>query len=411
MKNLFLLMLLCLFCPFSGYLQAQQEKPCVLLVSFDGFRHDYVEKYDLPNFKAFISRGASAEYMIPSFPSKTFPNHYTLVTGLYPGEHGLVDNTFYDTLKDVVYTMGKKELVKDAHFYGGLPLWQLAQQQGLKSASYFWVGSEAPIAGAYPTYLEAYNESVPNEERIETVKNWLLLPADQRPHFVSLYFSLVDSEGHESGPNSEKLKKTVEKADQLLGLIARLPDETKLPLNIIITSDHGMYEMRDSPETLIFLGDLLGSTQARYVTSGAVTHIYEDNPDKREELYHFFSSKQQHFSLYRKEETPAEWHYRTHPRVGDLLLVAHAGHYFKRGRSEALKTAGSSAWGVHGYDPYKTPEMRAIFYAKGPNIKPGLKIGPFENIHVYPLIAHILGLEIPDNISGRFEVLKEVYKE
>ena len=171
----------------------KHEPAYVLMISFDGFRHDYVEKYDAPHFKAFIEKGAKAEALTPSFPSKTFPNHYSLVTGMYPGNHGLVDNSFYDEELDVVYRASKRELVENPAFYGGLPLWQLTQQNGMKSASYFWVGSEAPVAGSFPDYYYIYDGSVSNEARIDEVVRWLNLPEEDRPHFISLYFSLVDS--------------------------------------------------------------------------------------------------------------------------------------------------------------------------------------------------------------------------
>jgi alkaline phosphatase D len=208
---------------FFNFHQAfsQEEKAYVLMISFDGFRYDYVDQYPTPNFDAFIKKGVAANSLIPSFPSKTFPNHYTLVTGLYPANHGLVDNTFYDKSRDVIYSMNKKELVQDFYFYGGLPLWQHAQNFGMKTASYFWVGSEAPIAGNLPSYHYAYDGSVSNNKRIKQVEKWLKLSEEQRPQFISLYFSLVDSEGHQYGPISPQTAQAVTEADKLLGEIMK----------------------------------------------------------------------------------------------------------------------------------------------------------------------------------------------
>ena len=406
-RTLILLLALCWGCS-----ERQIEQPHVLLISFDGFRHDYAERYQLPNFTDFIRKGTAAEYMLPSFPSKTFPNHYTVVTGLYPGNHGLVDNTFYDSLRDVVFAMNRRELVEDAYFYGGTPLWQLAQQQGVKSASFFWVGSEVSIQSSYPDYYKVYDGEAPNEARIDTVMHWFSLPAEQRPRFISLYFSLVDSEGHSSGPNSGELRETVQEADRLLGLIVEKTDALKLPVNIIITSDHGMYELRETPETLIFLGELFpAGANLRYANSGPIIHVYEDDIAGREKLYQHLTARQQQFVTYRREETPAHWHYRTHNRIGDLLLVAEPGHYFRDGLPEPGRMLKKKPWGVHGYDPYTTPEMRAIFYAKGPQIKEGLLIQPFENVNVYPFVAQLLGLKTPEKIDGRKEVLREVIKK
>ena len=208
MKKYFELIILIVVLGFVSIAKTRefQERPYVIMISFDGFRHDYVEKFDAPNFKSFIANGASAEAMMPSFPSKTFPNHYTMVTGLYPGNHGLVDNSFYDPTLDVQYGMRNRALVENPAFYGGLPLWQLVQKNGMKSASYFWVGSETAIAGSFPDYYHIYDGDVNNDDRITAVIDWLKLPQDQRPNYISLYFSLVDSESHASGPNSEKTK-------------------------------------------------------------------------------------------------------------------------------------------------------------------------------------------------------------
>lgn len=391
---------------------AEQPRPYVILISFDGFRHDYVAKYQPPHFLELIGEGASADKMLPSFPSKTFPNHYTLVTGLYPGHHGLVDNTFYDPARKETYTIGNRALVEDPYYYGGTPLWQLAQQHGLKSASYFWVGSEAPIGGSFPDYYKIYDGAVPNESRIGQVMNWLSLPEPERPHFISLYFSLVDDEGHSSGPNSEQLRETVLEADRLLGLVMEGLKATRLPVNVIVTSDHGMLEMTEQPETFVYLEDLLNPADSVVVAnSGAVLHVYEKDSLRRLALMNRFKGMEQHFKTYRREDTPEQWHYRQHDRIGGLVLVIAPGHYFTSRSRKNDEMEADTYWGAHGFDPYATPEMGAIFYAWGPNISKGARIGGFENVHVYPLITHILGLEAPAGIDGRLEVLLPLYKK
>src|SRR5690606_7808089 len=259
----------------------QKDRPYVILMSFDGFRNDYVTKYNLPNFKQFIKNGAAAEGLIPSFPSKTFPNHYTLVTGLYPGHHGLVDNHFYDKDLALAYTMRNRNMVENPKFYGGTPLWQLAQQHGLKSASCFWVGSETPVQGEFPTYYYPYNESMPNKKRVDQVIDWLRLPKKQRPQFISLYFSVVDSEGHSTGPNSEELKNTTLEADSLLGYLMQGLKKIKLPVNVILVSHHGMYELDQKEETYITLRKFinLADTTVRIVNGGTQAHFYTKNVD------------------------------------------------------------------------------------------------------------------------------------
>ena len=392
------------------YAQQSGSTPYVILISFDGFRYDYVDRYNCQNFQRFIDEGASAPAMIPSYPSKTFPNHYTLITGLYPGHHGLVDNSFYDEDKKQVFDMKKRELVEDEHFYGGTPLWQLAQQHGLKSASYFWVGSEAPVKGQLPNYYHKYDGSVPNESRIEEVMRWLLLPENERPHFISLYFSLVDDYGHDYGPESEEIEQAVLEADRLLGLLMQGVDVLGLPINVIVTSDHGMYKMQDSRYTLIYLDEIMPSLDSTslVVRGSTQAHIYCSDQKKQELIYDDLKYYQENYKVYRKNETPSKWNYRDNPRIGDILVVANPGHQLKDSRGEIL--FHKKVWGTHGFDPYITPDMGAIFYALGPNIKPGKKSLAFENIHVYPFIAKILGLTTP-KVDGDFNVLSEFYRE
>lgn len=400
-----LLIALCLF--LIPALAQKKSVPYVIMVSFDGFRHDYVSQFNPPAFKAFIQQGAAAEGLIPAFPSKTFPNHYTLVTGLYPGNHGLVDNTFYDPDQHKKYTMRNMEAVHDSSFYGGVPVWQLAQKQGIKTASYFWVGSEVKLKGEYPTYYLPYKESTPNEQRVEQTIAWLQLPENERPHFISLYFSLIDSEGHKSGPRSEGLKKSVLEADGILAMLMDGLKRIKLPVNVIIVSDHGMMELKPVKETYIFLYNLVNvaDTSNVFMNGGTQAHVYTRKPDS---LYNVFKKQENHFKVYRNNEFPQSWHYQ-HARSGDLLVVAEPGYYI----IDQPRSAGSwalTAFGAHGFDPFIGKDMQGIFYASGPNIRKGKQLKPFENIHVYPLIAKILGLKTPP-IDGDIKVLEGIYRD
>jgi len=392
---------------FHGAVAQKKERPYVILVSFDGFRHDYISKFNLPNFNAFIKKGAAAEGLIPSFPSKTFPNHYTLVTGLYPGNHGLVDNYFYDATRKERYSMRNLSTVTNPVYYGGTPLWQLAQQQGLRSASFFWVGSEAPVQGEFPTYYFPYYERTKNSARIEQAINWLKLPKKERPQFISLYFSLVDTEGHNTGTNSLQLNNTVLQADSLLGQLMRSLNKTKLPVNVIVVSDHGMLELKQEAPSYITLSDLINLSDTSVVTinGGTQAHIYTRHVDS---LYRQLKSKEENFVVYKKSMFPTHWHYNN-PRVGDLLIVANPGYYIQT----SARSFGNIKWpvfGVHGYDAAVVKEMNGIFYAAGPNIKPGTRLEAFENVHIYPFIATLLGLNIPD-VDGDGEVLKKLYKK
>jgi predicted AlkP superfamily pyrophosphatase or phosphodiesterase len=266
--------LLVIGCQF-GFAQRNAEKPYVLLISFDGFRSDYVKRFDLPNFKKFIEEGAAADALIPSFPSKTFPNHYTIVTGLYPGHHGLVDNNFYDRGKETTYTMKTKDAVVDAAYYGGVPIWELASSNGIKSASYFWVGSEVSDEKKHPDYYYSYNQSVPFDERIDQVIRWLRLPEKDRPHLITLYFHSPDAESHRFGPLARETKEKVVEMDQLLGKLVQRVDSTKLPVNIILVSDHGMSELTDKEDTYILIDELIQKTSSiKVVNGGTQAHVY-----------------------------------------------------------------------------------------------------------------------------------------
>lgn len=391
------------------------QQPYVLLVSFDGFRHDYVEQYDLANFKAFAQKGTKAESLIPSFPSKTFPNHYTIVTGLYPGNHGLIDNSFYDRDRNVKYSMSNRKLVTDPYFYGGTPLWKLVQKHGMKSASYFWVGSEIPLDGYHPDYYYAYDESVPFEKRIEKVTEWLNLPPEERPHFITLYFSSPDHEGHEYGPTSSETKAALQRMDGLLKLLMDSINKLEIPVNVILVSDHGMKELTIGNDTFIFLDEIMNvnDKSIKVVSSGTQAHLYIDHPGKRDSIYSSLLQKQNHFVVLKKEQYDPKWHYNHHGRAGDLMIMAEPGYYIReKGRHSFLTEEKiGSKMGVHGYDPLIESDMHGIFYAQGPNIKSGEVISSFQNIHIYPLIVRILGFESPKEIDGKAEVLNSIYKK
>jgi ectonucleotide pyrophosphatase/phosphodiesterase family member 4 len=380
-----------------------QEKPHVLLISFDGFRHDYVEKYDAKNFKKFISEGASAESLIPSFPSKTFPNHYSIVTGLYPGHHGLVANTFLDPYRNQLYKISNRERVEDAFYYGGTPLWQLTQENGYKSASYFWVGSEANIKGQFPDYYYKYDGSVQNKDRIDKVVEWLKLPEKDRPRFISLYFSLVDDFGHKFGPNSVELKQNVLEADKLLGYLQEELADINLPLNIILVSDHGMIEVNTKNEIDFNAIEKVIPNPAEIVYDKILSMVFLPESEI-DATYQIIKKLEHNFQVFKKGEMPDKWHYNEHYRIGDLILMPKPGYAFRK------TSISEKITGEHGYDPYTTPEMHGILYAQGPNITKGLRSKSIENVNIYPLITEILGFK-KSIIDGHFENIKAFYKK
>jgi len=391
-----------------------EEKPIVLLISFDGFRHDYVDKFEAPHFQSFIREGVAAKGLIPSFPSKTFPNHYSIVTGLYPSHHGLVDNSFYDRDLDLSYSIGNRKVVEDPRFYGGTPLWQLVQEHGMKSASYFWVGSEAPIKGRFPDYYHIYDGSISNETRIEAAMDWLKLPAEQRPQFITLYFSLVDSEGHRSGPQAESTKASVLEADRLLGLLMEGVEASPLDINVILVSDHGMHEIPPTPDSYISLEQLqqdLNRTEYTFVSNGAHAHFYVNDQKNIKKIYRELKKREEGYHTYLRKDYPKNWHYEGNAsRIGDIIVTINPGHYLSSANriKEIIET--KSIKGEHGFDPYEMQDMQGIFYARGPQLKEGLRLPTFENVNIYPLIAKLLGItELPE-IDGKLEVLQGVIK-
>ncbi|HEY0653195.1 MAG TPA: ectonucleotide pyrophosphatase/phosphodiesterase [Chryseosolibacter sp.] len=396
----------------SSFAQKNPADQYVLLVSFDGFRYDYAERFNLPNFKKFIREGAAADGLIPSFPSKTFPNHYTIVTGLYPGNHGLVDNGFYDPDQEKLYSMRNREVVTDSSFYGGIPLWQLAKQNGIKSASYFWVGSELKQENLHPDYFFEYNQSVPFEQRVDKIMEWLSLPEEDRPRMITLYFSSPDFESHRYGPLAPETKAKVFEMDSLLGMLMRKIDDTKLPVNMVLVSDHGMKELVDKTETYISLDDHVTTKgNIRVVNGGTQAHLYTGSSAQTDSLAAALKKVAKDFTVVRRSEFPAAWHYNN-PRSGDILVIANPGKYIVTGNKEShLREANrGGTFGVHGYDPAKVKDMQGIFYARGPRVKAGKRIAAFQNIHIYPFIAMMMDIKLPP-IDGNENVLRPILKD
>jgi len=236
---------------------AQRPTPYVVMLSMDGFRWDYPDKCPTPNLDRIAETGVKARSLQPAFPSKTFANHYTMATGLYPDHHGIVDNSFYDPATGKHYSISNRQAVEDPSFYGGEPIWVTAEKNGITAASFFWVGSEAPVNGIQPTYWKRYDHDVPFEQRIDSVIYWLNLPEEMRPHLITWYMDEPDGIGHGEGPYSEKTFRMVAYLDSLLGVfldkIEALPIASQV--NIIVTSDHGMGPV--SPDRCIILKEYI----------------------------------------------------------------------------------------------------------------------------------------------------------
>lgn len=412
MKIYTLLLLAILALPVLTFSQEKKE-PIVILISLDGFRYDYVERFKPDNLSRFIAKGVAAESMMPSFPTKTFPNHYTIATGLKPEHHGLVDNSFYDPKKDLTYAIGKKEIVQDGTWYGGTPLWVLAEQNDMIAASYFFVGSEANVQGVRPSYYFNYDGNVSNLTRVTEVFKWLELPDKERPRLITLYFSDMDDVGHRYGPmNDGKLSAGLSQLDHELGALFEGIKSYDLDINIIIVSDHGMMEV--TSDHFLNLTELTKDIPARIVNNGALAHVYlEDQKDKQKviEALEKFDFPI-HITDVDDKENYQDLMYKD--RIGDILIIPDRYYYLAwettlTRMQDNMDRLDTDKFGEHGYSPaYK--DMHAIFYANGPAFKSGLEIETFQNIHVYPLICKILGLPIPEDIDGKLEVLEPILK-
>jgi predicted AlkP superfamily pyrophosphatase or phosphodiesterase len=380
----------------------QEQKPYVIFISADGFRHDLADKYHATHLLALRASGVAVPSMTASYPSVTFPNHYTLATGLYPSHHGLVDNAFYDRRKGSSYGIRDRTAVEDSSFYGGTPIWVLAEQQHLLSASYFWVGSEAAVDGIRPTYYCRFNDKIPLDARLQTVKDWLTLPAAQRPHLILFYLSPVDHAEHFFGPDSKEAEEAVHIVDDCIGRMVRMVDSLRLPVNYVFVSDHGMAAV-DTLHPIV--PPRIDTSQFTVAGGGTMIHLYAKDKTDITGAYQALKQGADGYDVYLPRATPAGWHYtdkddRYH-RIGDILLVAHYPRVFHdRGRILA---------GEHGYDP-SIPDMGATFYAWGPAFRQGVTLPAFENVNVYPLIAQILGLTVSQPIDGSEKVLKPALK-
>lgn len=389
---------------------SSMEKPYLIVVSLDGFRWDYVERFAPPHMSSFIEGGVKASSLVPSFPSKTFPNHYTIVTGMYPDKHGIIGNSFYSYKKDQIYKIGNRQSVEDGTFYGGSPIWVQAEKEGMVSASYFFVGSEANVQGIRPTYYHKYDGSIPNEDRVAQVLEWLNMTPEERPHMITMYFSDMDDTGHEFGPSDdEELKKALYELDENLGALFDGAFATGLPVNIMVVSDHGMSNI--SPSHLISIEDVKNEEAYMTVNNGALVNIYPKAVEGIDEIYKALKEKEQHFKVYRTKDTPGFEYVPSNKDWGAIQLIPDPGYYFVSASLKARRSASPDrVYGVHGYDPEEL-DMHGIFYAKGPSFKKGYTIPSVKNIHLYPLMCNILGLEIPDNIDGDLEQVKQVLVE
>lgn len=389
---------------------AHYTKPYVILISADGFRYDYADKYNAKNLLRLRAEGVQAKSMIPSFPSVTFPNHYSVATGMYPSHHGLVYNQFYDRNKKASYTMSDRKAVEDGSWYGGIPLWVLAEQQGMVSASYHFVGTEAPIQNILPTYWYRFSDAKNVDYRIQKLIDWLKLPIEVRPHLITFYLSDADHAGHLYGPDSKQTEEAVQYIDAAIGKLTEAVSKLNLPVNFIFLSDHGMAAVDTTAD--IVVSSMIDTS--RFIMRGGSTsfHLYAKNPEDIQPAYEALRKKENGYKVFLRENIPAKWHFNKSEdrfdRIGDIFIAPVFPKVLSYW-SSSRKRIVSSEIGAHGYDP-AIKEMHASFYAWGPQFKKGISIGSFENVHVYPLVCRLLGLNYTHEIDGKPKVLRKILK-
>jgi predicted AlkP superfamily pyrophosphatase or phosphodiesterase len=404
-----LLLLLCLLACAGFGQPAGDLRPTVILVSFDGWRWDYHTRVPVPHLQRLIARGVRAEGLIPAFPSKTFPNHYTVVTGLYPEHHGIVANNIWDDASRRTFALDRRKEVSDAMWWGGEPIWVAAERAGQRTAPLFWPGSEAPIGGGRPANWAPYDEGVPASQRIRQVLELLDRPVAERPTFMTLYFEDTDTAGHDDGPDSQALRDAAIRVDAYLGqLMAGLERRGLLDrVNIVVVSDHGM--AATSTSRVVLLDDYIALDDVTIVDINPTLGIFPDE-GKADGVYRALRNAHPRLKVYRREETPAHWHYRDHPRIPPIVGVVDEGWQIMRRSSfeSIMARTVRPAGGQHGYDP-RVRSMRGLFVAAGPAFKQGITVPAFENVHIYNALARILGV-VPAKNDGNPEVARRLLR-
>lgn len=368
-------------------------KPTVLLISLEGFRWDYLEKADTPNLDRLVATGVKAQALIPIFPTYSLPNLYSLVTGLYPENHGIVSNVMYDPVFDATYDADNQAAVDEGRWYAGEPLWVTAEKQGLISATLFWPGSGAEIQGRRPTYAYGGDDSLSHADRVNQLLAWVDLPPDRRPAFMALHLDAGDVPGHVD-PDSLELPLVIQQIDSTLGdlfhgLVQRGVMEQ---IDIVVVSDHGMTQT-DSTQ-VIFLDDYVDFDQAGVIDWSPILGL-RPAEGLQDEIYDALKGAHPHLQIYRREEVPLRLHYSNHYRIPPIVGLADEGWSIT---THEVYDENPSRFGAdsYGYDP-RYPAMRGIFIARGPAFQNGLVVEPFQSIHIYNLITTVLGLDPAPN--------------
>lgn len=384
-----------------------QNSNYVILISFDGFRWDYPNRGITPNLDFIKKNGVHAISLKPCFPSKTFPNHYSIVTGLYPENHGIIANSFTDPFTGERFSMSDTSTVRNAKWYKGEAIWETARRQGVITASYFWPGSEINLSYRRPNYYEKYEHTRDYNLRVKGVLDWLSLPYNKRPKFVTLYFDATDTYGHKFGTQSTEVNNAIMRLDSI---VAKLFDGLKKinlydSTDVIIVSDHGMADL--SKDRIINVEEILENYTCKFVDYGPIMYVIPEN-NQIEEVYSKLKTTENHFKIYKKEEMPEYYHFSKNAFIPELIVIADPGWSLLT-EKEMKKYSNSYSGGNHGYDN-NFLDLQGIFFANGPDFKKGYTTGTLNNIDIYPLLAKLLHIVPNNNIDGKLDRIEFILK-
>ena len=379
--------------------EGQQKRNLTIVVSLDAFRWDYPTIYNTPWLDSIAANGVAAT-MVPSYPSSTFPNHFTLATGLVPDHHGIVNSQFWAPEKGELFSMGDSATRYNPYYFGGEPIWVTAKKQGVKSASIYWVGSDVAIQGLYPDYYLRWDNEprLTYPQRVEEALRIAKLPESERPSLLMVYFDEPDWTTHHYGPIAEESEAVIEQLDSLMGILYRGLKELDYGVNLIVTSDHGMTEISD--EKFISIEQTVNPDWVERIVSTNPTSIF-CKEGCRDSLFNQLS-KVKHISVWRKEEVPAHLNYGTSNHLGDIIVAPDLGWQFA--------TTPRGLKGAHGYD-INEPDMQIIFRACGPDFKRGYTLPhTFSNVDLYSILAELLKIE-PAKTDGSLEKVQELFSK
>jgi predicted AlkP superfamily pyrophosphatase or phosphodiesterase len=408
-------------------------RPVVILISIDGFRWDYFDRFKPPALSALAAAGVRSEGLIPQFPSKTYPNHYSIVTGLRPAHHGILSNTMLDAAIPARFTLSDRAVLADPRWWGGEPIWNTAERQGLKASALFWPGSETAIGGRHASFWLPYDGRMPNSAQVAKTLEWLALPEGQRPSFLTLYFSEVDSTGHSRGPDSMEVQDAVAQVDVAIAQLVTGVRHAGLEgrAHYVIVSDHGMAPL--SADRMIVLDTLIPLDAVDVIDWSPVLGVAPRTNrlgvaprtnrlgvaprtnrlgvpprtmrlgvtpanDEVETVYRALKDRHPALTVYKSAELPARYGLAGHPRLPPIVGIAEEGWHITSARDvERWNTEGRQApGGNHGYDP-QLRSMHGLLIASGPRLRQGARVPAIENIHVYEFLCALLGIEPAPN--------------